>query len=101
MGWLISRQEATSNPELARRKILSLFENMEELAEPERLLMTILVDAVLIVEAYRGARHQVALLPDLQRSVDALLRELDIIQRTKEWAREPLIDDGELADSPA
>lgn len=98
MGWLISRQEATSEPEIARRKILTLLRNLEEVAEPEKLLMSIIVDSVLIVEAYRGARHQVALLPELQQSVDALLRELRVIEQIKEWSSEPSV---ELTPHPA
>jgi hypothetical protein len=41
-----------------------------------------------MVEAYRGARHQVTQLPELTESVDALLRELNIIEKTAEWAAE-------------
>jgi len=76
MGWLVSRQEATSQPELARRKILALLGNLEDVPDADRVLLSVLVDAVMIVEAYRGARHQVTLLPELQESVDALLREV-------------------------
>jgi hypothetical protein len=39
-----------------------------------------------MAESYRGARHQITFLPELTRSVDALLRELNIIDKTKEWA---------------
>lgn len=48
--------------------------------------MPILLDAILMAESYRGARHQVSFLPELTRSVDALLRELTILDKTKEWA---------------
>jgi hypothetical protein len=89
MGWLISRQEVNSDPGLARQKAMAMLANLEEVDRPEELLMSILIDAILMVEAYRGARHQIALLPELQGSVDALLRELSIVERTKEWAREP------------
>lgn len=89
MGWLISRQEVNSSPERARQKAMAALANLAEVERPEALLMDILADAILIVEAYRGARHQVALLPELQRSVDALLRELSIVERTNQWAREP------------
>jgi len=88
MGWVISRQEATLEPEAARRKVLALMANLEDVPEADRLLLAILTDAVLIVEAYRGARHQPTLLPDLQRSVDALLRELNMVERIREWSRE-------------
>ena len=48
--------------------------------------MPILLDAILMAESYRGARHQISFLPELTRSVDALLRELNIADKTKEWA---------------
>jgi len=89
MGWLVSRQEVTSEPEIARRKVLALLANLGDVPEPEEVLLSVLVDAVLIVEAYRGARHEVAHLPELQHSVDALLRELTVSERINEWAREP------------
>ena len=38
-------------------------------------LRPILVEALLLVESYRGARHQVTFLPELSQSVDRLLRE--------------------------
>jgi hypothetical protein len=46
----------------------------------------ILLDAILMAESYRGARHQVSFLPELTRNVDALLRELTIVEKTSEWA---------------
>ena len=85
MGWLIGREQALSDPVNARKKALELFEGLEDVEDAERLLMPILLDAVLIVEAYRGARHQISLLPDLTRSVDALVRELRIVERTRQW----------------
>jgi hypothetical protein len=39
-----------------------------------------------MVESYRGARHQISFLPELTESVDALLRDLTIVEKTKEWA---------------
>jgi len=41
-----------------------------------------------MVEAYRGARHQITQLPELTNSVDALIRELDIIEKSAQWAAE-------------
>jgi len=38
------------------------------------------------VESYRGARHQISFLPELTDKVDALLRELTILDKAKEWA---------------
>jgi hypothetical protein len=46
----------------------------------------ILIDAILMAESYRGVRHQVSFLPELTRGVDALLRELNILDKAKEWA---------------
>ena len=50
--------------------------------------MPILLDAILMVESYRGARHQISFLPEMTRSVDALLRELTILDKAKSFAGE-------------
>jgi hypothetical protein len=89
MGWLVSRQEVTSDPEAARRKVLALLANLEDVPEPEEMLLSVLVDAVMLVEAYRGARHEIVRLPELQHSVDALLRDLTVSERINQWSREP------------
>jgi hypothetical protein len=86
MSWFIGRTEAMSNPERARRKALERLRCLAELDDPESLVVPILLDAILIAEAYRGARHQITFLPELTKSVDALLRELTILDKTKEWA---------------
>lgn len=86
MTWFIGRAEALSNPEGARRKALEKLRGCAELDDPESLVVPILVDALLMVESYRGARHQISFLPELTRTVDALLRELTIVEKTKEWA---------------
>ena len=86
MSWFIGRTEALSNPEGARRKALERRRSLAELDDPESLVVPILLDAILMAESYRGARHQVSFLPELQRNVDALLRELTIVDKTKEWA---------------
>ncbi len=86
MGWLIGRAEAMSNPEGARKKALERLRGLAELDEPESLVVPILVDAILMVESYRGARHQVSFLPELTKSVDDLLREFTILEKSKEWA---------------
>jgi hypothetical protein len=86
MGWLIGRTEVMSNPEGARRKALEKLQGIAEIDDPESLVVPILIDALLMVEAYRGARHQFTFLPELTGSVDALLRELTIIEKSKEWA---------------
>ena len=86
MNWFIGRTEAMDDPDAARRKVLTRLQGLAELDDPESLVVPILLDAILIAEAYRGARHQITFLPDLTKSVDALLRELNIVDRTKEWA---------------
>jgi hypothetical protein len=86
MSWYIGRIEALSDPEAARRKALVKLQGLAELDDPEGLVVPILVDAILMAESYRGARHQVSFLPELTRGVDALLRELNIVEKTREWA---------------
>jgi hypothetical protein len=46
----------------------------------------ILIDAILMAESYRGARHEITFLPELTRSVDALIRELNAVEKAREWA---------------
>src|SRR5689334_12148803 len=86
MGWFIGRSEAMADPVAARRKALAKLRALEEIDDPESLVVPILIDAILMAESYRGARHQVTFLPELTRHVDALLRELTILDKTKEWA---------------
>ena len=88
MAWMIGRAEAMADPEAARRKALTKLQGLTEVDDPESLVVPILIDALLLVESYRGARHQVTFLPELTRSVDALLRELTIIEKTKAWTDE-------------
>ena len=88
MAWMIGRTEAVSNPEAARRKALEKLQALVELDDPESLVVPILIDALLMVESYRGARHQITFLPDLTKSVDALLRELTIIEKSEAFAHE-------------
>ncbi len=85
MSWFIGRTEALSNPEKARRKALERLRGLADLDDPESLVVPILLDAILMAESYRGARHQVSFLPELTRNVDALLRELTIVEKTSEW----------------
>ena len=87
MTWMIGRAQAMSDPEAARHKALEKLQGLTGLDDPEALAVPILIDALLLVEAYRGARHQITFLPELTRSVDALLRELDIAEKASEWAR--------------
>lgn len=88
MSWMIGRAEALSNPERARRKALERLRSLAELDDPEGLVVPILLDAILMVESYRGARHQISFLPEMTRSVDALLRELTILDKAKAFAGE-------------
>ncbi len=88
MGWAIGRAAVLSDPERARRKALEKLQALVELEDPESLVVPILIDAMLLVEAYRGARHQVTMLPELTQSVDALLREITILEKTAQWAAE-------------
>jgi hypothetical protein len=86
MSWFIGRTEALSNPEGARRKVLERLRSLAELDDPESLVVPILIDAILMAESYRGTRNQVSFLPELTKRVDALLRELTIVEKTQEWA---------------
>jgi hypothetical protein len=86
MSWRIGRFEATSDPDAAKRKVMAKLRRLAELDDPESLVVPILVDAVLMAESYRGARHQITFLPELTRSVDALIREITILEKTEEWA---------------
>ena len=52
------------------------------------MVVPILLDAILLVESYRGARHQITFLAELTDSVDRLLRELTIVEKAKEMAAE-------------
>ena len=87
MAWMIGRTAALSNPEEARRKAAEKLRQLVEVDDPESLVFPILVDALLMVDSYRGARHQISFLPELTESVDALLRELNIVEKSKEWAK--------------
>ena len=86
MGWLIGRSKVVGNPEEARRQAMQKLRTLAELDDPESTVVPILIDAILLVEAYRGARHQVTQLPGLTESGDALLREITIVEKSKEWA---------------
>ena len=86
MGWMIGRTAAMADPEQARRKALAKLQGLAELDDAENLVVPILIEALLMVEAYRGARHQYTFLPELTGSVDALLRELTIVEKSKAWA---------------
>ena len=86
MSWMIGRTAALADPEAARRKALEKLQGLAELDEAERLVVPILIEALLMVESYRGARHQISFLAELTDSVDAMLRELTIAEKAKAWA---------------
>lgn len=86
MAWCIGRAEALSDPLAARLKAMAKLRAIAQLDDPEGVVVPILVDAILMAESYRGARHQITFLPELTRSVDALLRELTIVEKSEEWA---------------
>ena len=87
MGWMIGRTAALSNPEGARRKAIEKLKSLAELDDPESVVVPILLDALLMVESYRGARHQISILAEQTESVDALLSEVTIVEKSKEWAK--------------
>jgi hypothetical protein len=89
MAWCIGRTEAMADPVAARLKALAKLRGLEDVDDPESLVVPILIDAILMAESYRGARHDITFLAELTRSVDALIRELNIVEKAKEWA-EPL-----------
>lgn len=86
MAWYIGRTEAVSDPIAARRKALAKLRSLGEIEDPESLVVPILIDAILMAESYRGARHEITFLPELTRSVDALIRELNAAEKAREWA---------------
>ena len=86
MSWCIGRAEAMADPVAARRKALAKLRGLEEIEDPESFVVPILIDAILMAESYRGARHDITFLNELTRSVDELLRELNIAEKTREWA---------------
>jgi len=86
MGWCIGRTEAMTDTVAARRKALAKLRGLAEIDDPESVVVPILIDAILMAESYRGARHEVTFLNDLTRSVDALIRELNAVEKAREWA---------------
>jgi hypothetical protein len=86
MSWCIGRTEALADPLAARRKALAKLRALEQIEDPESLVVPILIDAILMAESYRGARHEITFLAELTRSVDALIRELNAAEKAKEWS---------------
>lgn len=88
MAWMIGRAAALANPEAARQKALEKLQALAELDDAESLVVPILIDAILLVESYRGARHPMPFVDELSGSVDALLREMTIVEKSRLWAAE-------------
>ena len=86
MTWMIGRQEALADPLAARRKVMDRLRSLTELEDPEAQVVPILIDAILLAETYRGARHPMPFVDELIQSVDALLRELTIAEKTTEFS---------------
>ena len=86
MSWSIARAEAIADPVAARMKAMAKLRGLAKLDDPEGLVVPILIDAILMAESYRGARHQITFLPELTRSIDALIRDLTIVEKADEWA---------------
>ncbi len=84
MGWMIGRAAAMADPAAARAKALAKLRTLVDLDDPESFVVPVLIDALLMVEAYRGARHPFTFLPELMTSIDALLRELTIVEKSND-----------------
>jgi len=87
MAWMIGRTAALADPDGARRKVLAKLQGLTEVDDPESLVVPILIDAILMVESYRGARHQVDFRNELTANVDGLIRELNLTEKAKAWAQ--------------
>ena len=86
MAWCIGRSEAMNDPVAARRKALAKLRGLGTVDDPESLVVPILIDAILMAESYRGARHQITFLDEMTRNVDALIREINAVEKAREWA---------------
>ena len=88
MGWMIGRTEALNDPLSARRKVMEKLCRLAELDDAEEQVVPILIDAIILAESYRGARHPMPFVDELTKSVDALLRELTILEKAELMAAE-------------
>lgn len=86
MSWVIGRAEALNDPLAARRKVMARLRALADLEDPEAKVIPILIDAILVAESYRGARHPMPFVDELTRSVDGLLRELTIAEKAREFS---------------
>ncbi|QIK95389.1 hypothetical protein G7076_01820 [Sphingomonas sp. HDW15A] len=88
MAWMIGRTAALSDPERARAKALAKLQGLVKLDDPEGVVVPILLEAILMVESYRAARHQISFLPELTERVDTMIRELNLTEKADLWAAE-------------
>jgi hypothetical protein len=88
MAWMIGRTAALSDPERARAKALAKLQGLAQLDDPESVVVPILIEAIMMVESYRGARHQISFLPELTERVDTMIRELNLTEKAALWAAE-------------
>jgi hypothetical protein len=88
MAWMIGRTAALADPERARAKALAKLQGLAQLEDPEGVVVPILLEAILMVESYRGARHQISFLPELTERIDAMIRELNLTEKAALWAAE-------------
>ncbi len=77
------RTAAMADPEGARRKALQKLQGLTALDDPENVVVPILIDAILMVESYRGARHQITFLSELTARVDDMLREISLTEKPR------------------
>jgi hypothetical protein len=73
MSWCIGRERALSDPIAAKLEIMQKLRGLG-LEDPEGVLSPVLVNAVLLVESHRAARHRIPFLDDLSRTVDAMIK---------------------------
>lgn len=86
MSSLITRADALADPLAARLKVMEKLRSLAKLEDAETLVLPILVDAILMAESYRGARHEITFLSDMSRKVDELLRQLAAAEKAGEWS---------------
>lgn len=86
MSSLITRADALADPLAARLKVMEKLRSLAKLEDAETLVLPILVDAILMAESYRGARHEITFLSDMSRKVDELLRQLTAAEKAGEWS---------------
>lgn len=86
MSWIVQRADAIADPLAARMKIMEKLRSLSKLDDAETLVLPILVDAILMAESYRGARHQITFLTDLTRKVDELVRQLTACEKIEDWS---------------